>query len=215
MKVIGDYQADGYAWVQELWPREVAHAFMNELKRLTFDKPIPLSKVQDHVNLLNRPALEIYGYQYQPLLYILWGLTPIMSELTGKRLLPTYDYMRIYRQGDVCRVHSDRYACEHSLSLTLDYSDDMVWPLEVERPRTDPSSKVEKDFGLQEHSAIPMQIGDAVMYQGVHHRHGRVTPNPNRWSAHIFLHWVDRDGPYAEHAFDQKGMPGRVDFTFT
>ncbi len=119
------------------------------------------------------------------MLYILWGLKPIMSELVGKPLLPTYDYLRIYREGDVCRVHSDRYSCEHSLSLTLDYSDDKVWPLEVERARTDPSSKVDETFGPQDHASISMQIGDAVMYQGVNHRHGRVNPNPNRWSAHM------------------------------
>lgn len=48
-----------------------------------------------------------------------------------------------------------------------------------------------------------MRAGDAVMYRGVNHRHGRIEPNPNRWSAHLFLHWVDAKGPYAEHAFDR------------
>jgi hypothetical protein len=59
-----------------------------------------------------------------------------------------------------------------------------------------------------------MKVGDAVLYQGVHHRHGRTTPNPNTWSAHLFLHWVDREGPYRDHAFDGKGDPPRVDFSF-
>ena len=44
--------------------------------------------------------------------------------------------------------------------------------------------------------------GDAVLYRGVQHRHGRLTPNRNAWSAHLFLHWVERDGPFASHAFD-------------
>ena len=57
-----------------------------------------------------------------------------------------------------------------------------------------------------------MAVGDAVLYQGVHHHHGRTTPNPNRWSAHLFLHWVERDGPYADHAFDQQALPAHVDF---
>ena len=31
---------------------------------------------------------------------------------------------------------------------------------------------------------------------------GRVTPNPNRSSSHLFLHWVERGGKYQAHAFD-------------
>ena len=57
----------------------------------------------------------------------------------------------------------------------------------------------------------------AVLYRGVQHRHGRIKPNPNRWSAHLFLHWVDRDGPHAAQAFDVMAAPpasdgGKVDF---
>ncbi len=215
MKVTGDYHSNGYALIEQLLPREVAHAFMSELRELVGNRSIPLSGVQDYPNLLARPAFEVYGYQFRPLLYILWGLTPAVSELVGRDLLPTYDYLRLYRKGDVCRVHHDRYSCEHSLSLTLDYSDDKVWNLEVERERRDPSAKVEESFGGEGYASLPMAIGDAVLYQGVHHRHGRITANPNRWSAHLFLHWVDRDGPYRDHAFDQRGTPRRVDFTFS
>ena len=59
-----------------------------------------------------------------------------------------------------------------------------------------------------------MQVGDAVAYQGVDFRHGRTAPNPNRWSAHLFLHWVDPDGPHKDQAFDGKGIQEPVDFTF-
>jgi hypothetical protein len=148
------------------------------------------------------------------MLYFLWGLTPIVSEIVGRELLPTYDSFRIYREGDICRVHSDRYSCEHSLSLTLDYSDGEVWDLQLEKRRSDPSAAVEEDFGADAFASIPMQVGDAVLYQGVHHRHGRVTPNPNGWSAHLFLHWVDRDGPYRDHAFDGQVKPAPVSFSF-
>jgi hypothetical protein len=37
-----------------------------------------------------------------------------------------------------------------------------------------------------------MNVGDAVLYRGVNHRHGRLRPNPNAWSANLFLHWIDR-----------------------
>jgi hypothetical protein len=60
--------------------------------------------------------------------------------------------------------------------------------------------------------SVSMNPGDAVLYQGVHRHHGRTTPNPNRWSAHLFLHWVARNGPYAAQAFDGKPPPERVVF---
>jgi hypothetical protein len=214
MKVTGNYRDDGYALLEGLVPREVAAAFMLGLKQDVGPGPIALSQVTEHPNLLNRPAFEIYGFHYKPMLFFLWGLTPIVGEIVGRALLPTYDYLRIYRGGDVCKVHCDRLSCEHSLSLTLAYSDGRPWPLEIGRLNQEPSARVEDDFGDEDHASLPMQVGDAVLYQGVHHRHGRTMANPNGWSAHLFLHWVDRDGPYRDHAFDGKGEPPKVDFSF-
>ncbi|HZG09013.1 MAG TPA: hypothetical protein VEZ70_08545 [Allosphingosinicella sp.] len=215
MRVRGSYAEDGYAHLQGLIPHEVAQAFMQSLKEEIGPGPIPLSRVDQHVNLLSRPAFEIYGHHYKPMLHFLWGLTPLMSQLVGRELLPTYDYFRIYRAGDVCRVHSDRYSCEHSMSLTLDYSDGVVWPLEVEKARSDPSAKVAENFGQAAFASVAMEVGDAVLYKGVSHRHGRTTPNPNGWSAHLFLHWVDREGPYSDQAFDGRARSAPVNFSFS
>jgi hypothetical protein len=214
MEVIGRYNEDGYALIRELIAPEIAQAFLHGLKEDLAPGPIPLSGATSHVNLLSRPAFELYGHHYKPMLYFLWGLTPTISRIVGKELLPTYDYLRIYREGDICRVHSDRYSCEHSLSLTLDYSDGETWDLEMEKARTEPSSRVEADFGAGAHASLTMNVGDAVLYQGVHHRHGRVTPNRNAWSAHLFLHWVDRDGPYRDEAFDRRSSASKVNFSF-
>jgi hypothetical protein len=111
-------------------------------------------------------------------------------------------------------VHHDRPSCEHSLSLTLDYSDGAVWPLEIGSDETQPSAKVEENFGSEGFASVPMLVGDAVLYRGVNHRHGRTQPNPNAWSVHLFLHWVDRDGPYKDHAFDGQMTAAPVSFQF-
>ena len=215
MRVIGNYHDDGYAHVEGLISPDVAQAFLKGLKEDMGPGAIPLSRAGDHPNLLKRPAFELYGHHYKPMLYFLWGLTPIVSEILGLDLLPTYDYFRIYREGDICRVHSDRYSCEHSLSLTLDYSDGEPWDLQVEKARSDPSAKVDEDFGTEDFASIAMAVGDGVLYQGVNHRHGRTKPNPNGWSAHLFLHWVERGGPHHDHAFDRRLSGGDVNFTFS
>jgi hypothetical protein len=214
MKVHGDYSAQGFALVEALIAPEIARAFLTSLKSDLGPAALSLSGVREFPNLLARPAFELYGYHYPPMLFFLWGLTPIVSELAGRKLLPSYDYFRIYREGDICRVHYDRPSCEHSLSLTLDYSDGVSWPLEIGKEQSQPSARVEQDFGDEEFASIAMKVGDAVLYNGVHHRHGRVLPNPNAWSAHLFLHWVDADGPYRDHAFDRQGQPASVNFEF-
>ena len=68
-------------------------------------------------------------------------LGPVVAGLLGKDLLPSYCYFRIYRQGDICKVHGDRPACEHSLSLTLDYSDGAPWALDVSPEPVEPSPR--------------------------------------------------------------------------
>jgi len=214
MRVVGDYHQNGYALLEKLIAPESAAAFVAMLRKDLGPNAIPVSSIKEFPNLLTRPAFEVYGHFYPPMLSFLWGLTPIVSEVVGKDLLPTYDYLRIYRDGDLCRVHHDRLSCEHSLSLTLDYSDGVPWKLEIGQHETDPSSKVEEDFGDEPFASLEMRVGDAVLYKGVHHRHGRVTPNPNGWSIHLFLHWVDRDGPYREHAFDGRMPVANTQFDF-
>jgi hypothetical protein len=212
MEVVGDYHGNGYAHVRELVSPEVARAFVAKLKTDVGPGALPVSKIEDYPNLLTRPAFEVYGHFYPPMQFFLWGLTTTVSQLVGRELLPTYDYLRIYREGDICRVHYDRPSCEHSLSLTLDYSDGAVWPLEIGAEESLPSARVEEDFGAERFTSIEMQVGDAVLYRGVNHRHGRTQPNPNGWSVHLFLHWVDRDGPYKDQAFDGQLTPAAVNF---
>src|SRR6185436_5031193 len=125
MKVHGDYEADGYAHTEGLIPPEVAAAFLRQLKT---DLPQATRQFLTHAPIIKRTSIDIYASDYAPMLLFLWGLTPAVRTLTGRDLLPTYDYFRLYRKDEICRVHSDRDACEHSLSLTLGYSDGQVWP---------------------------------------------------------------------------------------
>ena len=215
MQITGDYQRDGYALVEGLLAPEVCNAFLHQFQSAVSKSGMQLAQFNRTSNLLKREAVEMYGYHFPPMLTLLWGLTPVAEQLSGKTLLPSYSYFRIYREGDVCLVHSDRQSCEHSMSLTLDYSDGVPWPLEMERHDTEPSSRTEETFGESEPAALAMQPGDGVLYRGVARRHGRTMPNPNGWSAHLFLHWVDRGGPYADYAFDKNADTAKpVNFSF-
>lgn len=198
------YRADGYVALPALFPVEVLEAFYLQLQRDVTAGGRTLSDFTARGPLLKQDAIEVYAHIYPPMMTLLWGLTPRMALVAGCDLLPTYAYFRIYRQGDICRVHGDRHACEHSLSLTVATGDGRPWSLSVGADRLDrPGPPTTEDFGSEPYGSVAMQPGDAVAYQGTHHRHGRLDPNPNSWSAHLFLHWVDRNGPYAGEAFDR------------
>ena len=216
MRVDGDYRRDGYALAPGLVAPEVCAAFVRLMKSDLANFGVPLESQRRHSNLLKREAVEVYGYEYPPMLMFLWGLTPRVSLIAGCELMPSYAYFRIYQKDDICCVHSDRQACEHSLSLTLGYSDGREWPLEIGHERLpEPRAMALESWEGASHSALPMAPGDAVLYRGVERLHARTTPNPNRWSAHLFLHWVERGGPFESHAFDGKqGGTMPVDFNF-
>lgn len=214
MKVNGDYQRRGYAHIEGLLPAEVAGAFLHQIKA---DLPQLTRQFITTAPITKRTSIDVYANDYPPMLQLLWGLTPAMSELSGRDVLPTYNYFRLYRQNEICRVHSDREACEHSLSLTLGYSDGQIWPFEVGAEPISEPGDIADDFADAPFASIAMRPGDAVLYRGVQLRHGRTSPNPNRWSAHLFLHWVDRDGPHAAQAFDamtanSKTAGAKIDF---
>lgn len=197
------YQSRGYVLLEQLFPPAVLAVFHGKLRRdlnLKADSPF-LSRTP----LLTKPALEVYSRQYVPMATFHWGLTPTAARVAACDLIPTYAYFRVYQKNDVCLIHPDRDACEHSMSLTLELADEKPWALciatehvEVHEPASDETFHEGEDY-----AELPMRAGDAVMYRGVNHRHGRIEPNPNRWSAHLFLHWVDANGPFADQAFDR------------
>lgn len=206
MRIEGDYHRDGYATVRGLIPPEVA---ANLFKQIQIDLTAAGRSFNDFAKLhqlSKQETVDISGHFYRPLTTFLWGLTPIIGQLTGADVLPSYDYFRIYGEGEICRVHSDRPSCEHSLSLTLAYSDGLPWPLEVGSQRVDSEGPCVDDFGDEPFTGVAMEPGDAVLYRGIDLRHGRTMPNPNQWSAHLFLFWVERGGPFAQHAFDEQRL---------
>ena len=199
------YADSGYVLLKHFFPPLVLQVFHGKLQADLNLKANP--EFVSRTALLTKPALEVYSRRYAPMAAFHWGLTPAVQDIAGCELMPTYAYFRVYQQGDLCLVHSDREACEHSLSLTIELADNVPWALCIGKKyleQREPTNGY--DFGEQDYSELPMRGGDAVMYRGVHHHHGRIAPNPNRWSAHLFMHWVDASGPYADHAFDRVAL---------
>jgi hypothetical protein len=115
-------------------------------------------------------------------------LTPVISKASGKNLIPTYSYARMYVNGETLPKHTDRPACQYSVTLCLGMDGD-PWPIFI--------AKTEEDVG----GSVSLNAGDGVLYLGMDMHHWR-EPFEGQWQAQVFLHWVDADGPHADQKYD-------------
>lgn len=107
----------------------------------------------------------------------------------GKKLLPTYSYARIYRTGEVLKKHTDRPACQISVTITLGYSAKKPWSIFFDAKREIP---------------VNLQPGEMAIYKGCDVVHWR-QPLKGKWHVQVFFHYVDANGPYAkEHDYEWK-----------
>lgn len=120
---------------------------------------------------------------------ILLDLLPHFEQATGKKLLPTYSYARLYSKGDELPIHTDRDSCEVSATITLGF-EGRSWPIYMGN-----KDKSEK-------KKLQMGVGDAVLYKGITTHHWRETFVEGKWQAQVFLHYVDANGPHANLAYD-------------
>ena len=120
---------------------------------------------------------------------ILFFLTPLYSEITQKKLIPTYSIFRTYHKGNFLVPHQDRPSCQYSATIQIDASEDKPWPIEFYSL----DRKIMKSKG---------NIFEIVFYQGENVLHWRKQLEYES-SSHIFLHWVDGNDPiYKDYHYD-------------
>jgi hypothetical protein len=120
---------------------------------------------------------------------LLTTLQPILEQITGLSLFPTYSYYRLYGHGAELKRHCDRPACEISLSINLGQDPPTPWPLWVRYSG--------ESYGAE---LLP---GDALLYRGIECEHWR-DPFPGNQAAQVFLHYVDANGPHALWKYDKR-----------
>jgi hypothetical protein len=113
-----------------------------------------------------------------------------VERVSGVRLFPTYSYSRVYQKGAVLARHTDRPACEVSLSLNLSYDAARPWPLWIEGRRT--------------RTAVLLEPGDAVVYRGIDCPHWRDAFEGVE-CVQVFLHYVAKHGRNAAWRNDRRG----------
>ncbi|MDC3229592.1 hypothetical protein OAU05_00570 [bacterium] len=173
----------GYAVIKNFMPKELA-AFLSNY--LHVRKEIKISTGEKTTDPQIPDAACIFSHE--PILESLYiDYTKKMEEITGCILFPTYIYARIYKNGNVLEPHKDRPSCEISATIKLNESEDYSWPIAIEG------------------SYVELDVGDAVVYKGceVLHWRDKCEATEDYFLSQMFMHFVDKNGQYADFKFDK------------
>ena len=184
-------------YIDENMANLLYHHIQLEAKRLSWFEDNSIEVADDiHGTFTDKQAPGDFSKYGDPIFDALLSLgTEKMSELTGKELIPTYTYHRLYTQGTELKRHKDRPSCEISTTLCIGYDNSNVdasrypdwdWPMFV-----GPQSGEEGTDGMPIH----MKPGDMLIYRGDVVEHWR-EPLWGNNHAQVFLHYNEKDGQY-------------------
>ena len=109
-----------------------------------------------------------------------------ISDIIQQPIFPTYSMIRVYKKGNELLEHTDRLACEISVTLHLD--GDKHWPIWIETPNGESKS-------------VNLQTGDIMIYLGCIAPHWRNVYKGD-WYSQLFFHYVRSQGIFSNCYFD-------------
>jgi hypothetical protein len=211
------FEENGWVKIEGYIDRNMAnllyHHVQLEAKRLTWFEDNAIEVAEDiHGTFTDKQAPGDFSKYGDPIFDALLSMgTEKMNELTGKDLIPTYSYHRLYTTGTELKRHKDRPSCEISTTLCLGYDNSNVdskkypdwdWPMFV-----GPKTGEKGTDGLPIH----MKPGDMIIYRGDIVEHWR-EPFWGLNHAQVFLHYNEKEGQY-NIAYDGRpelGMPATL-----
>ena len=130
-----------------------------------------------------------------------------LEEVIGKKLFPTYFYDRFYFAGQELTMHTDRDACEISVSVHISSNTDKEWPF-----------KIRTCEGME--GSANLKPGDGLLYKGCERPHWRepLESRYGKWKTkwrkfrkkeddtyyhQVFFHYVLANGQRQHCAYDR------------
>ena len=145
---------------------------------------------------------------------LMMKVLPRMQQETNLKLVPTYSYARIYKNGDILERHKDRPSCE--ISTTLNLGGD-PWAIFIDG--TGSNNVIDEYKNIHKSNApkgtkITLDVGDMLVYSGCELEHWR-EPFEGNVCGQVFLHYNHVNGPYAKkNIFDGRPMLGLPKLNF-
>ena len=135
-----------------------------------------------------------YNYYSDPFGEVLLDvLKSKIEEASGKELLPTYSFFRVYQEKEQLIPHVDRESCEISVSINIAHKGE---------------NKLWMQYQSNEASSFLLPAGNAVVYKGCEAVHWRNPLKENDLVVQLMLHYVDKNGPNSHFVLDQRNQIG-------
>ena len=194
-----DFKTDKYTLIQK--------AISEELSEFLFEYLNLKRKAANYLfqNKLINPFIKYFGtWDDEQVLntYSIYGdtamenllikLKPKMEEATGEKLIEMYSYSRLYKNGDILKKHTDRFACE--ISTTLNLGGDM-WPIFLKKD----------DRTLQ----VNLDKGDMLVYKGCDLEHWRNSFEGQN-CGQVFLHYNKYTDEALFKRYDERPFVGAI-----
>lgn len=189
------FKAKGWVWLEDVISKDVANLLYRHVKNNA--KRLAVLHEREGEENVNEPKTTgIFGWwgdsqvggdfaKYGDPIFddLLEELLPHMEHAVGEELIPTYSYHRLYTTGSTLGRHTDRKACDYSVTLTLgnDISNidtsvypDYKWAIWL------------KDNGVD--TPVPLGVCEGLIYRGMHLEHWR-EEFLGKNHAQVFLHY--------------------------
>jgi len=188
---MSSFQSMGYCKVEGLVDdktiKTISQYFENKIRRGEWQpKPYVSKREPSKLGYYADPLMEVLLKQCQP----------AIEQHTGLLLEPTYSFSRVYQEGEELIQHTDRESCEISVTINVACTGE-VWPIWMQYKGND-----------NDPVKCMLNPGDAVIYKGCEVIHWRRELPKGQINVQFMLHYVSKNGPYAEYKFDKREALG-------
>ncbi len=208
------FDANGYLIIKNLCdPKKLIHPVPEERGILDWRHTDDINdfKHTHEVELQVQGAVARYGHPQYRKIHI--DIKNILEQAIGRRLYETYFYDRFYFPGQELERHTDRDACEISVTIHVGTNLKEDWPFWIKTPDVFTDSTKNKFVRKGVNKSFIIEPGDGVVYKGCERPHwrdpmpgvieSRLDDSLKLYYHQIFFHYVLQDGLRAHFAWDK------------
>ena len=169
------FEKDGYLVVKDLWdPEELYHPLPDMRGQLNYWDRNP--DHFSHVPVEKQVEGSISRYYHPQYKEVHSGVRQKLEKVIGRKLYNTYYYDRYYLEGLALTKHTDRGACEISVSIHISTNlphPEKDWEFKIKTPDTYTDEKKSAVLVPGEERSVVLNPGDGLLYKGCERPHWR------------------------------------------
>ena len=188
------FDKDGYFIVKNIWDKnELFHSLPEGTGKIKYlDKSLENFEHDTSEGCVEGSLARYWHPKYRA---IHSGVRLKLEKIIGRKLYNTYYYDRFYFPGLSLFKHTDRDACEISVSVHVSTNltgENAKWPFYIKTPDTYTDEKKNVISARGEVKSLSLEPGDGVLYKGCERPHWR-DPMPTEYKKNKWYNWYKKE----------------------